>query len=345
MMVEDENFGFFDCKDTDSEKEPLISSDDTKSLSNGQREEFKESPKEFTDSLPNGKDGFATVFNPGKVYDKDSELNDIDAMLHNKMIGVGIDREFPDSGLPDDHVYSWRSFEEDPKGDKGEVHMRGSWFKTMEYGVLHTGGFVRLCTSRGRVYWNAQNETGHVTPDWKLHFSVNMDDIGKAWNILAALFMEMKAEVGMKATYIPASEWSEGQRGREITVYIFVHNYSYKGYMQNVFPDIDHMLYLGPEIAIYESPYWISFILEAERRLTKAGIRSRGVADGDLGLPGCTFASLRNEAFVGGIYPPNNLGWNAANQPNPFLEVVFMLRLLQSSQKENKDTSPRTLLN
>jgi hypothetical protein len=33
--------------------------------------------------------------------------------------------------------------------------------KTMSYYVLHTGGFVRLVTERGRVYWAAQNETSH----------------------------------------------------------------------------------------------------------------------------------------------------------------------------------------
>lgn len=104
---------------------------------------------------------------------------------------------------------------------------RGNWYKTMEYHVLHTGGFVRLCTHRGRSYWNAQNESGHVTPDWKLHFSTHLDDVGKAWDILAALFLEMKAEIGLKAVLHKkgteqGDRWSEVQRGRELTVYIYV---------------------------------------------------------------------------------------------------------------------------
>lgn len=78
---------------------------------------------------------------------------------------------------------------------------------------------------------------------------------------------------------------------------------------------------------VYGPPFWYSFILEAERRLASGGVRSEGVADGDLGLPGCTYASLRNEAFVDGSYPPNNRGWNAVNHHNPFLKVIFFLRM------------------
>ncbi len=107
----------------------------------------------------------------------------------------------------------------------------------LRYEILHTGGFVRLCTDRGRVYWMlgsithavcvhawgrhavfgrgaqrhrrslgcvaaerceghelrccasfldirlAQNEHDHRLPDWKLHFSVELEDIPRrmAW--------------------------------------------------------------------------------------------------------------------------------------------------------------------
>ena len=92
------------------------------------------------------------------------------------------------------------------------------WYKSFTYHLLHTGGFLRLCTERGRVYWLAQNETIHTTPDWKIHFSIAPrgewgEDIGVAWDILAALFMERCCEVGMKARY---DSWQDqGQRGRE----------------------------------------------------------------------------------------------------------------------------------
>jgi hypothetical protein len=70
----------------------------------------------------------------------------------------------------------------------------------------------------GRAYWNAQNESTHTTPDWKIHFSCDLDAIGPAWDAIAALFMECHAEVGMKATVLGPDEWSDRQRGRELTV-------------------------------------------------------------------------------------------------------------------------------
>lgn len=106
-------------------------------------------------------------------------------------------------------------------GNHGVVQVRGSWYKTMNYEVLHSGGFLRLYTLRGRSYWNAQNETEHTTPDWKLHFSCALSHVGLAWNSLAALFIDMKCEIGMKATVLNHDQWSENQRGREITVYIY----------------------------------------------------------------------------------------------------------------------------
>ena len=210
-------------------------------------------------------------------------------------------------------------------------------FKDVKYELLHTGGFLRLCTKRGRIYWNAQNETEHTSPDWKIHFSVEMADIPKAWNVLAALFMDMRCEIGMKAVYLEPSEWSAGQRGREITVYSFCHHHSYKGYAQGMnLPGVaDCEVFLGSEIEVYGVAFWTTFVREAEERLVRAGVRSRGCADGDLHLPGCHFASLRNEAFVfGGCakrqleYPPNACGWNAAKHPNPWLELIFVLHQL-----------------
>jgi hypothetical protein len=94
-------------------------------------------------------------------------------------------------------------------------------------------------------------------------------------------------------------------------------------------------------------------------------VRSRGTAHGDLALPGCDYASLRNEAFVpvakvlealelpsaeeGKVasqsvatvpvthvmqleYPPNDLGWNAAGHSNPLLETIFFLREVAKSR-------------
>eukprot|EP00299_Pterocystis_sp_00344_P014937 c7439_g1_i1.p1 GENE.c7439_g1_i1~~c7439_g1_i1.p1 ORF type:complete len:645 (-),score=154.87 c7439_g1_i1:4-1893(-) len=296
------------------------------------------------------------------VRDQLTPTYDISELLERELIGSTVEPMFgPDpSSLPTTHPFSWEMISSDPKGDHGSVSVRGSWYKTMTYHILHTGGFLRLCTLRGRAYWTAQNEQGHTTPDWKIHFSCEFADLGKAWNILAALFMEMKCEIGMKVTVIDEHNWSPGQRGRELTVYIFTYHNSYRGYMQGVIPEKDHELMLGREWdEIYQAPFWFTFIREAERRLSIAGVRSRGVADGDLGLPGCRYASLRNEAFVrvpckalhiddstkqvttrmttDFAYPPNQCGWNAARDRNPLLQVIFFLHALTENGNKSHE--------
>lgn len=151
------------------------------------------------------------------------ENNEIDAVLEQQLLGATFDADlsFHAIGLQPSHQFNWNRIMDDPKGDHGVYEGRGNWYKTMKYEVLHSGGFLRLYTLRGRVYWNGQNETEHTTPDWKLHFSCELDHIGVAWNALAALFMDMKCEIGMKSTTLNAEQWSSGQRGREITVYIY----------------------------------------------------------------------------------------------------------------------------
>merc|ERR1711912_53450 len=89
----------------------------------------------------------------------------------------------------------------------------------------------------------------------------------------------------------------------------------------------------------YSCPFWFNFVRTAEKRLAQAGVRSRGLANGDLALPCCVYASLRNEAFVvdpaspenssDKVYPPNVCGWNAAGDANPFLDVIFFLKQLE----------------
>ena len=94
--------------------------------------------------------------------------------------------------------------------------------------------------------------------------------------------------------------WPAGQRGREITVYIFKYCHQYgNGPMDNLGdPGTNHIYHLSPEFeAGYDSAFWFDFIRRAERALATAGVRSRGTADGDLALPTCRYASLRNEAF------------------------------------------------
>jgi len=208
-----------------------------------------------------------------------------------------------------------------------------------------------MATERGRVYWLAQNELEHTPPDWKIHFSLAprgewKDDIGLGWNILAALFLERCCEAGMKVRY---EAWDdEKQRGRELTVYVYQFSERYDeghqgGPMAGLSEDgQEHVHYLGYEMeAPYEGTFWFDFIRDAEERFRAAGLQSAGVADGDMALPGCEFASLRNEAFVPVpnpqhrednripptmlVYPPNDWGWNGAQHENPLADTVGVL--------------------
>lgn len=126
--------------------------------------------------------------------------------------------------LSQKHPFHWETIRRDPKGDHPSVCTRRNWYKTMTYSMLDTNGFLLLFTMRGRVYWVTQNTTTHTTPDWKLHFSIIEEDIPRAWNILAKLFMEKKCDIGMKVTTNATRFCASSQRGREITVYLYVYD-------------------------------------------------------------------------------------------------------------------------
>jgi len=239
------------------------------------------------------------------------------------------------------HPFRWEDIEREPKVIRCCLHRL---HRTMEYEILHTGGFLRLCTERGRVYWLAQNEHDHCLPDWKLHFSVNPEHVPLAWDVLTQIFMEKACDFGMKAVAQDALEnWPEYQRGREITVYIFQNDPAYLGggpMMNCCDPDTEHRFWLGCE---FERPscFWHDLVRDAEVALREAGVESHGgTANGDLPLDGLGYASLRNEAFIpvrkdiNGrgcghtmyIYPPNGAGWNAAGHRSP-LEFPWQVRL------------------
>jgi hypothetical protein len=111
--------------------------------------------------------------------------------------------------------------------------------------------------------------------------------------------------------------------------------------MQGVVPEHDHDMYLGPELhEVYTAPFWYSFIVQAEARLTALGVRSRGVASGDLALPGCRYASLRNEAYV---VVSEQLTSNETTHTKPIIEVKTDDIIYNSDQdtemKGNEDNS------
>lgn len=230
----------------------------------------------------------------------------------------------------DPHPFRWAAIEEEPKVMRRCLTRA---HRTMEYEILHTGGFVRLCTERGRVYWLAQNEHEHRLPDWKLHFSVLPRDVPRAWDVLSRLFVAEACDFGMKAVAAEAlATWPAKQRGRELTVYIFQHCAAYADggpMMECCDPRSEHRFWLGPEFE-RSGAFWRAFVLKAESMLEEAGVESHGgAATGDLPLG--RYASLRNEAFVPGfedaldglrgppafVYPPNEAGWNAAQHAPP----------------------------
>mmetsp|Transcript_48851 Transcript_48851/g.116138 ORF Transcript_48851/g.116138 Transcript_48851/m.116138 type:complete len:273 (+) Transcript_48851:53-871(+) len=245
--------------------------------------------------------------------------------------------------LAEPFPFRWQEITNEPKVMRSCLHRL---HRTMEYEILDTGGFVRLCTERGRVYWMAQNEQEHTTPDWKLHFSIRPAHVPMAWDILSKLFVEHGCDFGMKAVTEDAlATWPHKQRGREITVYIFVHDGSFPDggpMLCHCEPGSEHRFWLGPEFERSQA-FWWNFIAEAESALAAAGVESNGgVAAGDLALGG-QYASLRNEAFIWGreedetddgdmklVYPPNAAGWNAARHPCPFELASFNPYSLQA---------------
>eukprot|EP01105_Mastigella_eilhardi_P004845 TRINITY_DN1653_c0_g1_i1.p1 TRINITY_DN1653_c0_g1~~TRINITY_DN1653_c0_g1_i1.p1 ORF type:complete len:326 (-),score=68.79 TRINITY_DN1653_c0_g1_i1:36-938(-) len=213
-----------------------------------------------------------------------------------------------------------------------------------EYGILVSNGFLKLFTLKGRIYWVAQTEQTHTTPDWKLHFSVAFKDIPRAWDLLAWHFIQQKIPVSAMKSIVfleqkPAEErWPKEMRGRELTVYIYKYHPSYKGGI----PSVDES---GAPAVIALSPTderepqsWLRFVADVETLLAANHIESNGCADGDLPLG--RYASLRNEAYVLWppvsvlalafghkhsstptselCYPPNAAGWNAAYHEVPF---------------------------
>ena len=199
-------------------------------------------------------------------------------------------------------------------------------YKNTNYNGICNNGFIKLRTVKGNDYWLTQNTHEHLTPDWKLHFSVHHDDVKKAWNLLTQVFIEQECWEGMKVLYL--KENTLVAKGREITVYIYRHCIQY-----------------GNEFSMNDErreDFWLQFLLESERILEANKIIPNGCAEGDFKLG--KYSSLRNEAFIPHstedcyIYPPDESGWNAANHKLPF--DLFKIRdILNGNEIRRKHTS------
>ena len=148
---------------------------------------------------------------------------------------------------------------------------------------LYSRNFTYFVECVGKAYWTYQAADGHLKPDWKFHFSIVKKDYETAWHILTNLMITKKCYSGMKIE-ICGDNWSEYQRGREITIYWIQLDEEDRNN-----PDLKCL----PE---QTSEYWYDFITEAEKQLSEANVIAGPVANGD--IPIGKYSSLRNEAYV-----------------------------------------------
>ena len=67
------------------------------------------------------------------------------------------------------------------------------------YEILHTGGFLMLYRKPlARYYWLLQALSHHLTPDWKIHWSIREEDFSVAWDSIAACFIALRCNSGLK---------------------------------------------------------------------------------------------------------------------------------------------------
>lgn len=199
-------------------------------------------------------------------------------------------------------------------------------YNKIEYSSICNNGFIKLYTEKTKAYWLAQNELGHLTYDWKFHISIEHNDVSKAWDIIAAIFLDKGCRSGMKVVYLKENHLSA--KGREITIYILKYDNKFKDSL------------IANEYSItkadeHSEDFWTDLIEEIEISLFNNNIKSNGLALGD--YPIGNYTSIRNEAFVYDkkskefIYPPDNTGWNATG-----MELPFDLNIFKTKQKFDK---------
>ncbi len=234
------------------------------------------------------------------------------SVVENRPSNLQTDHQIvPSDKLDSSHCFSFDSIIKKLKATP-------NWTESgVEYGLLHTGGFVRVATDVCRVYYLAQNTTEHTTPDWKFHVSVCFADLPVAWDIIVKLFIESGCCSGMKMCLCNAENyfghWSVGQYGREITIYIYQHMKQYKDLIVD-----DPKLKLTRKLE-HSPKFWKKLVQTIATALSNHNIKTNGLADGD--YPINKYVSIRNEAYVKVgtelVYPPNNHGYNAANHKCP----------------------------
>ena len=186
------------------------------------------------------------------------------------------------------HIFSYASIQ---KNRQTPITRLKQTIQNINYHVLDNAGFIKLATVKGRLYHYHQAEYYHQVPDWKLHFSIIDEDLAKAWDIIAELFVNWQCRSIMKMITDNCGDtsWPEAMHGREITIYIYQHS----PYYENLMADPTDQLSKKDE---HPAKFWFALITTIESALKDHHIRSRGLAKGDQKLG--DYASLRNEAYV-----------------------------------------------
>lgn len=224
--------------------------------------------------------------------------------------------------------------------------------------LLVTNGYLKLFSNKGRGYWIAQvSYSDHKSPDWKFHFNIAPEDLQKGWDAVVSTIIPLKQKYAIKfpkkdflfgikvISTKHGNTWPDDMKGREITVYIYEFDEILNG------EDGKGIVYDKDSYIIYsredEEPnsFWYELVFEVEKKLLKQNVKTsvlNNCADGDLWIG--KYCSLRNEAFTlykgEYVYPPNETGWNAANQKCPFSFIDINLMRLQCYSLRRKILFP-----
>ena len=185
-------------------------------------------------------------------------------LVHDEKTPSSIDT--PKESFFIDDEYKLSANEEEPEDKLEEITStfnydklvsdKSKMYQLKNYYTGASNNFVRVYTIQGHQYWLAQACTTHRATDFKVHFSVHVEDIPRAYNLLAKHFYLSRCKFGMKAYLIDPNNnstveevatsleivsddgssdagssidhsataekgWPEHMRGREITVYIY----------------------------------------------------------------------------------------------------------------------------
>lgn len=188
-----------------------------------------------------------------------------------------------------------------------------------------SNGWCRLFTLKARQYWIAQAITHHRAPDWKIHFSIRLSDVPKAFNLIAQQYLDAGYRFGLKCMLL-RENWPDHMKGREITIYLYryydlnryrtIREYVGNGLFVNHSIDDPNDFYSSTNLMEFNNvtsnpfdtfelskddeedlSFYRPWIEKVEQILSENGIETNdGCAKGD--LPIGKYSSLRNEAFV-----------------------------------------------